>query len=295
MKVLVTGITGILGQYLSKTRANDVTLTGVSRDHLEASLAGIDYLHQQVLDLKSMLTAMDYARPDVLVHAAAEGSVDAVEADPAKYRYLNEILPGLLAEVAKARSIQYVYISSNAVYGKQVSPWTEQSIQSPINKYGHLKRRAEVNVREANASALIIRPIMMYGWPIVGRRENLVSMWVKRLRLGQPISVVGDLYTQPLFARDCAEATWMAIRNELEGSLNISGGSTLSLFDFACLSARVFGLDSRNVSEIATCDLEGLAPRPDLTEFDLSRLNGVLGFVPADPIRGLKLMENECR
>jgi len=292
---MITGLTGILGQYFLRTKLPDVALTGISRMQGLATSPDVDYVCIPELDLSSLINAIEEIRPDVLIHAAAEGSVDAVEADPIKYTYINELLPGQLAELTQAHSIQYVYLSSNAVYGRQMAPWTEESVQSPVNKYGELKRLAEIRVSDANSNALIVRPIMMYGWPLEGRRENPVSFWIKQFSSDQSVSVVSDVRTQPLYAGDCAEAIWIAIKKELNGSLNISGGSTLSLYDFARLSATVFDFDPKNVSAISSQDLQGLAPRPTLTEFDLSKLTSVLGIVPHDPAAGLRIMKSQVR
>jgi dTDP-4-dehydrorhamnose reductase len=295
VKVLITGITGILGQYLIRTKPRDVVVTGISRTKCEQTSPNVNYVCLPTLDIGSLTALVTRIRPDVLIHAAAEGSVDAVEANPLKYKYVNQTLPGQLAKLTKEHSIQYVYLSSNAVYGDQLFPWTEESAQFPVNIYGTLKANAELNVFDANSSALIVRPIIMYGWPLETKRDNPVSFWIRQLSSGKSVSVVSDVRTQPLYAGDCAKIMWTSIRREIHGSLNISGGSTLSLFDFARLSASVFDFNPKSVLEISSQDLQGLAPRPTLTEFDLSKLNSIVGNPPRDPTAGLIRMKNEVR
>jgi len=72
-------------------------------------------------------------------------------------------------------------------------------------------------------------------------------------------------------------------------------GSTLSLFDFARLSASIFDFNPKSVLEISSQDLQGLAPRPTLTEFDLSKLNSIVRNPPRDPTAGLIRMKSEVR
>jgi dTDP-4-dehydrorhamnose reductase len=105
------------------------------------------------------------------------------------------------------------------------------------------------------------------------------------------VSVVNDVWTQPLYAGDCAHAIWAAVKGEVNESLNISGGVTISLFDFALLTAKTFELKVENVSEISSEELTGLAPRPSLTEFDLSKLMTIMGTMPLDPVSGLSAMK----
>jgi dTDP-4-dehydrorhamnose reductase len=295
VKVLITGITGILGQYLIRTKPRDVSVTGISRTICESNSLDVNYGCLPTLDIDSLTALVVRSRPDVLIHAAAEGSVDAVESNPLKYMYVNETLPGQLARLAKKHSVQFVHVSSNAVYGDQLFPWTEESAQSPVNKYGALKARAELNVFDANSSALIVRPIMMYGWPLETRRDNPVSFWIKKLGSSNSVSVVSDVRTQPLYAGDCAEIIWTLITKEIHGSLNISGGSTLSLLEFARLSASVFNFNQQCILEISSQDLQHLARRPRLTEFDLSKLKSIVGHLPHDPMTGLVLMRGEVR
>jgi dTDP-4-dehydrorhamnose reductase len=152
-----------------------------------------------VSDSIRLLETLERIEPDAIIHTAAQGGVDTVEGKSDQYRQLNVGVSGLLAAFSRARGIQYVFVSSNAVFGDEGRIYRDNSPHSPVNDYGRLKSEAEDAVMSTNLEALIVRPILMFGWPYTGRRLNPVVGWIKSLTAGRPISVV---------ERMCVRSRW---------------------------------------------------------------------------------------
>jgi dTDP-4-dehydrorhamnose reductase len=236
---------------------------------------------------------LDAVRPDAIVNAAAEGSVDAVQARPDDFYALNVEVPKLLARYCRDREVPLVHVSSNAVFGSDPSPYDDDSPYSPVNAYGVLKCQAEEAIGQIYPDASIVRPIQMYGWPRPRRRANLASAWISQLRLDQPIQVVDDVVSEPLWAADTADAIRRLICEPVSGPTNISGGEVMTLFEFARVVAQQFELDEALITPVPSDSFTTLAPRPSDTRFTLRRLRDEVGIEPL-PVRvGLTEMRLE--
>lgn len=295
MSVVISGASGLLGQYLIQGNNSEADLHGIVRSSTDAFETMSCEIHRlDLTNFDQVLELLKRIRPEAIIHTAAEGRVDMVQGRVAEYRKINSDLPEFLGAYAQNSGAQFVHLSSNAVFGGKKERYSDVSELSPINDYGLLKAEAEAKVMMANPKAIIVRPILMYGWPNRSGRQNPVTAWLSQLRKGSVIRVVDDVYTEPLAVWDCADVIWQAIGMQISGPLNVSGGETISLFEFARLVASVFELDESLIERATSEDFPSLAPRPKCTTFDLERLKNELGFGPSSLQDGLlRLRQSE--
>ena len=291
VRVLVTGATGLLGRSLIANAPRETDLFATSRHASSAQFeAPAVPLDLDLLETSALLGALDSIRPDVIIHAAAEGSVDAVQGHADRFAKLNVSVASQIADWCRVNSRYLVHISSNAVFGGRSTPYADYDATNPINDYGQLKVDAEVAVSSVLPSALIFRPILMYGWPGPQARTNPVASWVSQLRMDKSLKIVEDVVSQPLACWDAAKAIWRAVGVRSSGPINASGGESLTLYEFALLTAETFELDTSLISGIQSYELDGLAPRPHCTMFDNKRLTEELAITPLSPRQGLQVM-----
>ena len=293
-RILITGGTGLLGKTLLETAPSgwDVQAT----HHLHEPPAGwAGRFHP--LDLReadSIGRLIQNIRPDAVIHTASIGSVDQAEQDPAGVRAVNVEGTRFVAQACRRAGAFLVHISSNAVFDGLHPPYSEESQVCPANRYGQIKLEAEEAVQVTGAAHLIIRPILMYGWPLPGGRENAVTRWLSQLEHGQTVKAARDIYSMPLSASNCAEAVWAGALRRETGILHVAGADRLSLADFARRVAETFGQDPAKVLQVASRDLPGLAPRPTDTSFVTLRMERTLGVRPAGVSEGLAGMLQRC-
>ena len=290
VRVLVTGVTGLLGRYLVLGRPKGFQVQGISRGNWpralddECSVQQVDLTSRDALD-----EALATLSPDAIVHCAAEGRVDVVQGDPGSFLDINVDVTRQLAEYCSQQGIGFVFVSSNAVFsGDADRPYGDHAGVDPINEYGRLKVLAETAVFDVAPHALVVRPILMYGWPFDGQRRNPVVAWIEALRKGQVIRVVDDVYTEPLAAWDAAAAIWAGLTRGVSGPVNLSGGQEISLFELARRAAFHFDLSDEDIIRVASDAFPGLAPRPRRTSFSLDRLRDELGIAPVGIDDGLR-------
>ena len=116
MRLLITGVTGLLGANLAwEAQQAGFAVWGVAA---RRPLPGAPFPMRTVdLTAPAALDAVwAWARPDAVIHTAALAHVDACERDPARAREVNAVLPGALAARAAQAGVPLVHISTDAVF-----------------------------------------------------------------------------------------------------------------------------------------------------------------------------------
>ncbi len=289
--ILVTGVTGLLGQALIGSVPAGDRVIGVSRGVASGVVNGsLELVQTDVTDQEAVNRIFDRFEIDVVIHAAGEGSVDAVERDPILGRL--SIVQGAenLASISKKHGAQVIYISTNAVFSGNEAPYAEASETRPLSLYGHLKKEAEIVFLESDDRCSVVRPILMYGWPLHGQRTNPVAFTVSQLRANQEIMMVNDVWENPLYNIHCAEAIWQVMKKEVAGVIHLAGQTRLNRYELAVATAKTFHLDPNLIKEVDSSFFPALTPRPRDTTFRIDRMIERLDMQPLSLNEGLKRM-----
>jgi dTDP-4-dehydrorhamnose reductase len=277
-RVLITGGTGLLGVAIQRSAPKDIK--GFSVYFPERSLPlplPFSVLAADVSDRMKMQSVFKVAKPDVVIHAAAIGSVDFAEKHHEESRKVNIGGTEVVVDLCQIYKSRLIYISSNAVFDGRTPFYSETAPVNPINYYGKLKVEAETLVRESSIPWAIVRPILMYGWPYPGERDNPVVWWVRSLENNSPIKVVDNVFTKPLPAWSCADAVWAIIQQNRTGIYHTAGSDHISLYQFALLTAKIFGLEASLITPVPDSHFPEIAPRPKDTSFDTTKMETELG------------------
>ncbi|MGP1717927.1 MAG: NAD-dependent epimerase/dehydratase family protein [Methylophilus sp.] len=179
MKLLITGTSGFVGQFLQKTLAGQahhaVTLSrGTTEDLLKAeSYPGV---YQQV---------------DTLIHLAGRAHVmhETAEDIYQAYAAVNIDYTLKVAELARRLKIKrFVFLSSVKVNGEASSqPFTEADTPAPLDAYGQTKLEAETALKAFCAAndmeLVIIRPPLIYGPGVKANFRQLIKLCLLPLPL----------------------------------------------------------------------------------------------------------------
>jgi UDP-glucose 4-epimerase len=145
MNVFVTGGAGYIGSVCVEKLLNaghDVTVyDNLTEGHRSAVDSRAVFIHARLGDKDNINEAVRDAKPDAIIHFAANALVGESMTDPAKY-FRNNVCNGLkLLEAARAANVKkFVFSSTCATYGPPDKiPMTEDLPQCPINPYGESK------------------------------------------------------------------------------------------------------------------------------------------------------------
>jgi UDP-glucose 4-epimerase len=250
MRVLVTGGAGFIGSHLVDAlldRGAEVSMA----DHLhrspkpwfgEALLRGAQLYVADLRDLPALRPAFAAARPEVVLHLAAQVDVRLSVADPAFDAQVN--VAGTVSVLEAAREVgasRVVMASTAAVYGDPRDlPTPESAPIAPLSPYGTSKAAAEWYLaqyrRLHGISTLALRMANVYGPRQDPHGEaGVVSIFSGLAASGTRATVFGDgrQTRDYVFVDDVVDAWLAAAASDVTGALNISTGIETSVRELA--------------------------------------------------------------
>ena len=291
MKILITGGSSLLGKALVQTKPENYKVestwyTNAVINYSNTKLLPIYRLN--VTDKSQVRYIFDRAKPDVVIHCAAMGSVDYAEFNYQEVKNVNVIGTENILAAAKDHDAKMVFISTNAVFSGNNPPYSEKRTRSPINLYGKLKRDAENRVMDSK-NWLVIRPFLLYGWPWSGGRTNWVTSIIDTVTAGISTLMVNDIVWQPTYVIDVAETIWKLLETNNE-IYHIASSERVTLYNLALKVAKVFDLDISLIQPVPSSHFKSIAKRPKDTTYDLSKLSK-LGIELSNIESGLEKMK----
>jgi dTDP-4-dehydrorhamnose reductase len=288
MKVLITGGSSLLGKSLIETGSGHTIHSTWYTNYPNHPSYQMD-----ICDQSQVRYVFSQAKPDVVIHCAANGNVDFAEENYREaYRTNVDGTANILRAASDCRA-RVVYISTNAVYNGDNPPYAETGPFNPVNAYGKIKRQAELRVEDYPRGWLIIRPFLLYGWHYPGGRTNWAVIIKNKLQQNQPLKLVDDTIWQPTYAPDCASAIWKILehKHRVDEIFNVATDDKVTLYEFGQQVARTWGLDGSLLGPVLSSHFETIASRPKDTSYDLGRLHG-LGTRLLSIEQGLEEMKN---
>lgn len=188
-KVLLTGGAGMLGQTLQAQFA-----------HTEYEIRSTDYEEMDITNEESINNYLKDFTPDFLINCAAYTDVNGAEENPDLANKINALGPKLLATVAKEKSIKFVHISTDYVFGdNDPNGYSEESKfkNEALNVYGDSKRLGEILVQESNPDSRIVR----VSWTFGPHRRNFVDVMLELAETKEELSIVDDEIGVPTYTK----------------------------------------------------------------------------------------------
>jgi len=288
MRVLVTGGAGFVGSHVvERLLADGHTVAVVDnlstgrREHVAAAAA----LH--VADLRSarLPAVLAEARPEVVVHVAAQAAVARSVIDPVFDAGVNVVGTVALLEASRRAGVRrLVYTSTGgAAYGDtDVLPTPEDHPARATSPYGVSKVAAERYLEcfagLARLDTLTLRLANVYGPRQDPKGEaGVIAIFADRLLRGEPCVVYGDgeQTRDYVYVEDVADAVSRAVaRAGVTGVLNIGTGVETTVNELYRRLSRLAGV---------TRPAEHAPPRPGeqrRSVLDAARARAALGWAP---------------
>ena len=246
-----------------------------------------------IRDEDAVHSVMKTVQPDVVIHTASIGNVDYCETHKEESWQVNVEGTRFILDACEQSSCRLIYTSTNAVFDGEHAPYAEDAQPNPIHFYGKTKLESERLITARSVEATIIRPILMYGWNNANQRSNFVTWLLNKLPENQPIRLFHEVYCNPLPFSQCNEAIWTCLQKNYTGCFHIAGGNRVSMYEFGCEVAHVFGFSTDQLSPAGLDDLPGLVKRPKDTTYCTDKMETVIGIKPLSLREGLNSMKKE--
>ena len=301
-RALITGITGQDGLYLSELLlSKGYEVYGLIRgqnnprwDLVESTVPGVKLLTGDLMDMSSLMRALDTAQPDEVYNLGAISFVAYswenahLTADVTGKGVLSMLEATRLYAGDQADSVKFYQASSSEMFGKvQEVPQRESTLLWPRSPYGVAKvfgHYMTINYREsygmhASSGILFNHESPRRGTEFVTRK---VTQAVARIKLGlQDEIVMGNLDARRDwgYAGDYVEAMWLMLQQAEADDYVIATGETHSIRDLLDAAFSHVGMD--DWSDLVRQDPRFMRPAEvELLIGDPSKARDKLGWTP---------------
>ena len=239
MKILITGVAGLLGSRLADWILENTNNEVIGIDDMSGGYE--DNVHEDVILYKEDLSTDDISeifehhKPDVVYHLAAYAA-EGLSPFIRKFNYRNNLVStaSIINECIIHNVKRLVFTSSMAVYGHGQPPFTEDDLPCPIDPYGIAKYGAEMDIKIAGEQHgldwCIIRPHNVYGVKqnVWDRYRNVLGIWMYQYMNNEDMTIFGDGEQTRAFSfiDDTLEPMWKAgIRENCSKEIINLGGT----------------------------------------------------------------------
>jgi UDP-glucose 4-epimerase len=260
MKVLITGVAGLLGSHFSRHLLdNGYMVIGVDNlfgGYEENIDKRIMWYNRNLDDYNNLQIIFEREKPDYVYHFAAYAAV-GLSPFIRNFNYVNNILcsVNVVNCCIKFGVKKLIFSSSMDVYGDQVPPFTEVLTPQPMSPYGIAKYAVELDLKNANEqfglNYTIIRPHNIIGiyQNIWDKYRNVIGIWIRKAINNEPLLIYGN----GLHSRAFSDVKYymkpfeqcMLNANTDKETINIGADKVYSLNDIASLvvkTAESFGI-----------------------------------------------------
>ncbi len=261
MKVLVTGIKGLLGTELSNILVQQKD--DVEGLDLEESKSGdlLKIYGVDLCDFNATYETITKLNPDVVIHCAAQANVDKCESDHEMAYRMNAIATKNVAIACQRFDATMLYISTDYVFSGKNPPksgYTEFDEPCPVGMYALTKLEGERQVKEFLNKYYIVRPAWLYGH----KRANFITQIAEALTGNKSTNQVEDMISSPTNVKDLASAISFLIKTGCFGTYHITNSGWASRYEVGCYIADLLGAPRTLVNKCKLSDLNLLSPRP---------------------------------
>ena len=257
-KLLITGASGFLGWNLCQVAGTEWEVHGIYDRH-PLSIPDVRLERVDLTNAKLVTAAIDRIAPDAIIHAAAASSPNFCQEQPIPSAQINVTATQILAQICAGAKIPLVFTSTDLVFDGTQAPYLETDPVSPLNIYGEQKVAAEQAILAAYPQATICRMPLMFGMAPPAA-TSFIQPLLTSMRAARSLQLFVDEFRTPVSATTAAQGLLLALRHHSE-IIHLGGSERISRYDFGCLLAEVFHLDSALLSPIYQRDLQMTAPR----------------------------------
>jgi dTDP-4-dehydrorhamnose reductase len=279
MRLVATGKHGQLARSLSeRCAARGVELALIGRPDVDLT------------DARAVASAVQAARGDVVINAAAYTAVDMAESEPELAMAVNCEGARSVAQAAANIGRPIIQISTDYVFnGALDRPYREDDSVDPLGVYGRTKLAGELAVAQVNPRHVIVRTSWVYS-PF---GKNFVKTMLRLAETREAVGVVADQWGSPTSALDLADAliamSAALVREpelaDLFGLFHMTGGGATNWAEFAQAifdDAARLGHKVARVERITTAQFPTPVKRPANSRMDGSKLARIYGIALPD-------------
>ncbi|MFH1441039.1 MAG: SDR family oxidoreductase [Candidatus Omnitrophota bacterium] len=267
-KLLITGISGLLGNNLAYVFREKYAITGWYNSH-KVIMPGVNSYKVDITDKQLIKEFLSEHKPNIILHCASLTDIDYCEKNKEETKRVNVEGTQNIVSACNNQDTKLVYISTDAVYDGKKGNYTEDGPVSPCNYYGLTKYEAEGAV--GGHRNHIIARTNIFGWNI--QDKHSFAEWILyNLQRECSINGFNDAVFSSIYTMEFARIMDMMLDKDLIGTFNLASGTSLTKYEFAMLIAEAFYKDKALIKPISIDDYPFFAKRGKNLSLNIKKL-----------------------
>lgn len=266
MKILITGGSGFLGQYLNLELSRNHEIVSLYHQ-LKRNCADYKHFQLDICNYKKLAGVFDDCKPNVVVHTASISTPQKAEALSTKTVFETNVLATKnIAELCTRYNSKLIYTSTDLVYaGYRGSYLKEDAKLIPISLYAETKLMGEEKIKSTFDNYIILRTALMFGFGLNGTTCFFHQMYDK-LKTGERVKVFYDQFRSPLSVLEAARMINQLCKFDIKGeTINFGGRERLSRYELGLKLCRSAGFDDNLLQKVSMYDLPELPHAADVS------------------------------
>ena len=272
--MLITGVSGLLGNNLSCYFRNKFEILGLFNRH-PVYIENIRTRKCDLMDRNGIIEIVNEFHPHIIVHCASLTNIDQCELEKSTTKAINVDATKYIVQAIDGQEAKLIYISTDAVYDGVNGNFSESDDITPQNYYGQSKYEGELEILKKENS-LIFRT-NIFGWNIQ-EKESLGEWILEALKKGQAIHGFRDAIFSSIYTMEFAKILDIALQKELNGLFNCASINPCSKYHFSTKIADLFGFDQSCINPISIDEFGFRAKRGKDLSLDVSKLQNALNY-----------------
>jgi dTDP-4-dehydrorhamnose reductase len=256
MKILITGGSGLLGQYLNLILSKDNDILTLYK----TNIGNCDKYKSEKLDIinyKKLNDVFESFNPDAVIHTAGFTRPEACNEENKNEVYKTNVeATKVISGLCDKYNVKLIYMSTDLVYDGNIGGMIkENGILNPITIYADSKLKAEREILETFDNYIILRTSLLIGFGLNHSRNNFQAMY-NTFKEGKRPRLFTDQYRTPLSLINAAEILSRIAKSDIKNSIfNFGGLERVSRVELGELLCEIAGFDKNLIDKIKMSDI----------------------------------------
>lgn len=266
MKILITGGSGLLGQYLNIFLSKENEILTIFNRHIgnckEYNSTQID-----VRDYEGLRKVFKSFAPEVVIHTAAISDTIINSNISSKDVYdINVKSTETIANLCKEFNAKMIYTSTDLVYaGYRGSYLKEDAKLIPVSLYAETKLMGELKIQQTFNNYIILRLALMFGFGLNHSTCHFQFLF-EQLSKNIPVKVFIDQFRSPISLPEAARLITELINKDISKEIiNFGGPERVSRYELAERLCDIKGFSKILLEKIKLDDVPQLPKVEDVS------------------------------
>ncbi|MEE9450509.1 MAG: sugar nucleotide-binding protein [Ignavibacteriaceae bacterium] len=255
-KILITGGSGLLGQYINIEAAKFFELLTMFNSNV-GNCDKFNTVNANIKNFDSVKELFTSFKPDIVIHTAAITNPVPRPGQSSKEIYATNVnATKNIAKLCRQFNAKLIYTSTDLVYaGYRGSMLTEDAKLIPASLYAETKLVAEMKIKETLENYLILRTALLYGFGLSHSRSHFHKM-NDELKNNKPVKLFTDQYRTPIELSEASKIIIQLARMDLMNeTINVGGVERVSRFELGEILCSAAGYNKSLLQKITIDEL----------------------------------------